>query len=184
MNDLVDGSEHCDWIPDSSYCFRVRPITCSLACLYGNLLNGYQGLRPKMFTQSLLAVGGENYMVRCCLVAARIVVGWCRVFVYDFLGSFLSLLLGVITNKSALRCTAKWLTQETMDDTVKDPGLIRNHVGACHQHDSTPKELITAGFIMYVELHLKLYIAATVNAKCCLVCLDVTHIQVKIWVSV
>lgn len=100
MNDLVDGSKHCDWIPDSSYCFRVRPITRSLACLYGNLLNGYQGPRPKMFTQSLPAVGGENYMVCGCLVAARITVGGCRVFVYDLLGSFLSLLLRVITNKS------------------------------------------------------------------------------------
>jgi len=68
MNDLVDRNQHSDWIPDNSCCFRVGPITCSLACLYGNLLNGCQGLRPKTFTQGgrklygvLLSGGIKHY---------------------------------------------------------------------------------------------------------------------------
>lgn len=60
MNDLVDGSERRDWIPGTSSCSCVRPITVSLACLYGNLLNGCQGLRPKTFDQSLLTMGVDN----------------------------------------------------------------------------------------------------------------------------
>lgn len=61
MNDLVDGNQQSNWIPDNSRCFRVGPITCSLVCLYGNPLNGCQGLRPKTFT---LYMGVEKTM--CC----------------------------------------------------------------------------------------------------------------------
>lgn len=79
MNDLVDRNQHSDWIPDNSCCFRVRPITCSLACLYGNLLNGCQGLRPKTFTHSPY-MGVENYMVWCRLMARgdiKQIILWC-----------------------------------------------------------------------------------------------------------
>ena len=51
MNDLVDRSQHSDWITHDSCCFR--PITCSLACLYGNLRHGCQGLCPETITHSL-----------------------------------------------------------------------------------------------------------------------------------
>lgn len=67
MNDLVDRSQHSDWIPDNSCCFRVRPITCSPACLYGNLLNGCQGLKRSPIHSSLYGV--ENYMLCGGLVA-------------------------------------------------------------------------------------------------------------------
>lgn len=68
-----------------------------------------------------------------------------------------------------------------------------NHVGACHQNDSTQKALMRSSLHPTSENvvcwatssgpnHLVLYIAAKLQMLP--VCLDVTHIRVKIWVSV
>lgn len=56
-------------------------------------LMGIRGCVRKCSPSHSRLWGRKLYGVCGCLVAARIVVGGCRVFVYDFLGSFLSLLL-------------------------------------------------------------------------------------------
>lgn len=99
MNDLVDRSQHSDWIPDNSCCFRVRPITCSLACLYGNLLNGCQGLRPKTLTHSLFTIWGRKlYGVWLSggkiSDTVRIIRG--AYFLHCMVGSYLSAMSGII----------------------------------------------------------------------------------------